>query len=351
MMQRFYRTVAGASPYAKSVMLLPGRLPTPIIYFISVIAMKGISLITLPIVAAYLPAAEYGDYDVVVSFIEFFNLILGFAVGATLIRFASTAPDDKSSRAVAAELTGTTLALALAVGIPLLIFAPAITDWLSIRVDPTALRVILAGVVLTSMIELPLFWLRLKDRALSYFAVIILRTLAQAGFMWLALAMGYGAAGILIVNGAIMISVAAVLLFLQYRETGISLSDSALRQIIVYGLPIVGADLAMYGLGNCNKLFMPGHVPSETIAHFALAARIALIISLATAPFDLWWAPKRIAALTKPDGLELGARMWGIGTALVIVAGTGVALGGPLLLHAVVPAGRHLLDLFPGLGD
>ena len=149
--------------------------------------------------------------------------------------------------------------------------------------------------------------------------------------------MGYGAAGILIVNGAIMISVAAVLLVLQYRETGISLSDTALRQIIVYGLPIVGADLAMYGLGNCNKLFMPGHVPSETIAHFALAARIALIISLATAPFDLWWAPKRIATLTQPGGLELGARMWGIGAALVIVAGTGVALGGPLLLHVLFP--------------
>ena len=338
MIQRFYRALSGASPYAKSILLLPGRLPTWVIYFVSVIATKGISLITLPIVAAYLPAAEYGDYDVAVSFIEFVNLILGFAVGATLIRFASTAGGEQSSRQVAAELTGTTLTLAIIVGVPLVIFGPVITDWLSIRVDATALRVILAGVVLTSMIELPLFWLRLKDRALSYFAVIIVRTLAQAGFMWLALAMGYGAAGILIVNGAIMISVAAVLLFMQYRETGIAISQTALRQIIVYGLPIVGADLAMYGLGNCNKLFMPGHVDSTTIAHFALAARVALIISLATAPFDLWWAPKRIATLTQEGGLELGARMWGIGTALVIFAGTGVALGGPLLIHLLFPA-------------
>lgn len=332
-----HNTFASAARIISPLHLSLARLPTPVIYLISVVATKAVSLITIPIMAAYLSPADYGDYDVAVSFIEFILLTLGLAIGATLIRFASTAENEEAARQCARELVGTALCIVIVFGIPVIYYGPILLDQLGIRTNHFALRILIAGAAISAMIELPLFWLRLKDRAITFFTVVLARTLAQALLTWFILSQGFGVPGVMISNGLVLLAIAAVLLFMQIRDTGIAVSRSALGHIIFYGLPIVGADLAMFGLGNANKLFMPPYVSSETIAHFGLAARLALIVSLATTPFDLWWIPKRIASLTQPGGLELGARMWGNGIAITILAATAVALGAPIIVHLLLP--------------
>jgi O-antigen/teichoic acid export membrane protein len=184
---------------------------------------------------------------------------------------------------------------------------------------------------------LPLFWLRLKNRAGVFFLVVMARTLSQALLMLIMLTNGYGVPGLMAGNGAALLVLAGALLVMQTRDTGIAFSPRALRWISTYGLPIVGAELAMFALGNCNRLFMPGHIAPEVIAHFGLAARIALITALATAPFELWWFPKRIAVLDEAGGLATSARMWGLGVGIIILAGTCLALTGPVLVHVLFP--------------
>lgn len=361
------QTIAGASRLLSPVRLNLLRLPSPIIYLVSVVATKAVSLITIPIMAAYLTPAEYGDYDVAVSFVEFVLLTLGLAIGATLIRFASTATTEEAARQCARELVGTALCIVIIFGGPVIYYSPFILDRLGIQTDHLALRFLIAGAAVSAMIELPLYWLRLKDRALTYFAVVMGRTFFQALLTWFILSQGYGVPGMMITNGAVLLAIAAILLFMQIRDTGIAVSNQALKRILIYGLPIVGADLAMFGLGNANKLFMPPYVASETIAHFGLAARLALIISLATAPFDLWWVPRRIASLAAPGGLDLSARMWGFGIAIIILASTAVALGAPIIVHLLLPAsyagaiayigplviiqGMHIATIFSNVGS
>ena len=337
MMQRIYRSISGYSPSGFLDRAKRLQVPAPVIYLVSVVASKAVSLVTLPIMAAYLPPAKYGNYDVIISFVEFFVLVFGLAIGATLIRFASTAGDEAGARRCARELVGTALAIGIVFGIPIVIVSPYWLDSIGIQTNHTALRVLVASITVAAMIELPLFWLRLQNRAGMFFVVVMARTLAQALLMWLVLSNGYGVPGLMIANGSALLILAGALLYMQFRDTGISVSLRALRQIATYGLPIVGAELAMFGLGNCNKLFMPGHVPPEVIAHFGLAARIALITSLATSPFELWWVPKRISVLGEPGGLELSARMWGLGIAIILLAASALALGGPMIIYILFP--------------
>lgn len=338
MKQRVLQTIAGASRIVAPAKHSLSRIPSPIIYLISVVATKAVSLITIPIMAAYLSPADYGDYDVAVSFIEFILLTLGLAIGATLIRFASTAETEEAARQCARELVGTALCIVVVFGIPVVYYGPFMLDSLGIQMDHLALRFLIAGAAVSAMIELPLYWLRLKDRALTFFTVVMARTIAQAFLTWLVLSQGFGVPGMMIANGSALLIISAILLALQISDTGIGVSQQATIRIITYGLPIVGADLAMFALGNANKLFMPPYIASETIAHFGLAARLALIISLATTPFDLWWMPRRIAALSAPGGYALGARMWGIGIAIIVLAATAVAIGSPIIVHLLLPS-------------
>ena len=49
---------------------LAGRLPPAVAYIVSVLLDKGFSVLTIPLVATYLPPNRYGQLDVAVSVIE-----------------------------------------------------------------------------------------------------------------------------------------------------------------------------------------------------------------------------------------------------------------------------------------
>lgn len=315
------------------------RLPSAVIYAISVFAEKAVSLIMLPITAAFVLPAAYGAYDVAVSVIEFLTVIMAMAIGPTVIRFASTAQSEHESTEATAELFGTSLFAAAVAAVPLMIMTPYAVEALGVEVHHTAFRILTAAVITQVCVEVPLVWIRLKDRARQFLVLVLGRTLAQSILMTSVLVMGYGVPGIMASNGIVLFGFSAVLLYFQARDTGLKISKRAALRIVTYGLPIVGSALAMFALGNLNRFVLPGIVSTETIAHFGLASRLAIIVWLLLYPFELWWQPKRIAALKEPGGLDLSARMWGLGFGLLLFSSLGLSLFGPVLIVAILPAG------------
>jgi O-antigen/teichoic acid export membrane protein len=313
------------------------RLPTPVVYALSVGLEKSFSLVTIPLMAAYLPPSEFGDYDVAIAFVEFAGLIAALGLTDQLVRFASTADNEADARRCMRELLGSALLTAFALGL----LTQALAGWavsaLSIQMDTGAMRALLLAACATSLISLPLMWLRLKEDAGAFMMLVVGRTLLQVAGLWIALHMGYGAEGVMVSNAVVLLLFAAFLTVLQLRKTGAALSPARLAQVVNYGAPIVGGALAMFALGNANRLFLPDHVSSDDIGLYGLAMRIALATWLLVYPFQLWWNPKRISALRQPGGLEYSARAWGIGVGVLIFSATGVGLAGPALIALAFP--------------
>ena len=314
------------------------NLPSPAVYALSVGLEKGVSLFMIPLVAAFVPPDAYGRFDVAVSLVEFVSLIAQLGIGFTLIRFASIAETEAEARLCGSELLGNCLLLALIWAVVVQLLAVPLASALSIEVDMWALRAILLAATMLGLIDLPLMWLRLKDRALLYMAYVLTRAIFQLVVVIVVLNMGYGITGMLYTNAAIQILFAAALVVLQWRETGVRLSFPRFQQMLRYGVPLVGAGLAMFALGNANRLFLPGHVPEEAIGHFGLAARLALAAWLLMYPFDLWWHPKRIAALVEPNGLDRSRQVWGIGFSIMVFGALAVGLTAPLFIEFAFPA-------------
>lgn len=306
-------------------------------YIVSVAFDKGFSIITIPLVAGYLVPADYGRLDVAVSLIEFIGLVMSFGMGETLIRFAGTAEDVDTRRKAGAELVGAALLVAAVLGAGLQIAAPWIASWLTISVGTGALRAALLGATLTALVEMPLVWVRLQGRVDLFLAFTATRSMVQVLLMWLVLKAGLGADGILIANGGVVVVIATLLGAQQLRDTGIALSVIALKRVASYGVPIVGAMLAMFALGSLNRWFMSGTVPDSEIAFFGLAFKLALAAPLLLQPFALWWNPRRIAVLNGPGGLEESARAWGLGFSVLAVSALGVALIGPAFIELMLP--------------
>ena len=313
------------------------RLAPPLAYAASVAVDKGFSIVSIPLLAAYLMPSDYGRLDVAISLIESAGLVMSFGMADTLVRFAGMAHSETERKRCISELLACALLLTFAIGAALQLAAPWLADTFKISISTTALRWGLFGATLTALIELPLMWLRLADRAGLFLAITGVRSAIQVMAMWLVLRAGYGADGILIANGMTILVLSCLLTAWQIAETGLAFSVVALRRIVNYGVPLVLAALAMFALGSCNRLFLSGQVADSEIAFLGLATKLALAAPLLFQPFNLWWGARRFTALGEPDGLEQSAWAWGLGYSMLIVSALGVCMVGPVFIELAFP--------------
>lgn len=313
------------------------RLPPPVAYASSVIIERLFSFITIPLTAAYVTPAQYGQYDLTVSVIEFFSVILALGLADCVIRFGTTSATQSGQQQVWSEFLGVGLLFSVVLGVAAQLSLPFIGAMLHLKGDLLALRCSIAAVAFGGLVDASLCWIRFKGRSDLYFCFVALRALALACATTAALVAGFGVQGIMISNAALMTAFSLIAGGWVVRETGISLSPSRLRQLIVYGGPLVGGGLLMFMLGSCNRWFLPGHVTDMDIAYLGLASRLAMLVALAFAPFVLWWGPKRINALLQPGGQRTTETVWGNGFATLILGAVAVSLAGPIFIELLLP--------------
>ena len=313
------------------------RLPPPVAYIISVLFEKGFALITIPLMAAHLTPRDYGRLDVAVSLIEFIGLVMSFGMGDTLVRFAATASGTKDQKRCAAELLTGALLIAAVFGLAVQLAVPAIAQALNINVSISALRWALLGATLSALVDMPMVWMRIQGRAGPYALYMGARSLLQVILMWLALTAGWGSDGILIANGTAVLAFTGIVAGGMIAQTGLAFSWRALKQIGNYGVPLVFASLAMFALGSCNRWFLSGNVPDADIGYLGLATKLALAAPMLLQPFALWWNPRRIAALSRPGGIEESTWAFGLGYSVLIISALGVALTGPIFIQFALP--------------
>ena len=312
------------------------RLPPSIIYAIAIVVTRAFSFITIPLMAAYVDVAHYGQFDVAVSLVEAVTLIAGLGIAAQLIRFGSIEETDGGQQIVAKELLGVSLATFVVFALLVQLAAGTMAEQFELEMGLMALRMQLLAGTTAALVELPLMWTRMKDRAWVYFIFSVARTIVGVILMWWVLQAGYGIDGVMIANGIVMTLSSILLAGALWLETGVSLNWRRFIQVLHYGGPIVGATLCMFALGNANRLFMTGVVDDVVIGHFGLAFRFAIAAYLLYAPFELWWLPKRIAILKEPDGLQRSAEYWSLGYAILLLGAGAICLTAPIFIEVAL---------------
>ena len=310
-------------------------------YALSVALGKGLSLVTLPVLARHLPPEDFARLDMAASVIEPVGLIAGLALADTLFRFAQA--DDTARKAVMRRLLGLGLLIAFAlcvlvqiVVVPLILTRPNMPGEI-------ALRAILAAASFGGLIELPLAFLRLHGKPLGFLGFVAARSLGQAGLLIVLLQSGYGVDALLMGNALLDGLIITALLLTLPKGIGRAFDASVpgIPDIARYGGPLLLGGLAMFVLGACDRWFLAGAVEPTKLAHYALAAKLALALALAMQPFALWWYPRRLAVLNAPDGAQKTARFWFIGLAL-IGASAVLAMGAArVLVLGFLPESYH----------
>ena len=313
-----------------------GQTSSMAIYGLSMLMLKGFSLVTIPLYARYLGPAEYGKLDIVVSVIEFVGLCASLGLADTLYRFASSGNDLDRAKAEG-QVFGSGLIGALVIAFIVQLFVPFIHIFFGMTVAIVPLRAGLFAATITGLVELPLAWMRLHNHPLRYLSFVTGRSLSQIMLTWILLRQGHGAAAILYATSAINLASVTVFATLSARSCRLVFSSTGFANMAHYGLPLVGGGLAMYALGTFDRLFLARAVTAQDIGHYAIAAKLALATALFIQPLALWWYPKRIAVLREPDGIARNAKVWNLGFTILMAGASFAALSLPLFIQFGLP--------------
>jgi O-antigen/teichoic acid export membrane protein len=310
-------------------------------YALSIVATRAIGLIMVPYVTRQLSTGEYGAIELMNTITDVATTVLAFGQVDALFRFVAAERDDADRRRVAAEAFGLVLGLAAVAILAMQALAPPIEILLAHQVPSLALRFLLVTVALEGAIEVPLAWLRFRERSQFYVAIIIGRAALQAALVFVMLEAGAGVPGVMAASLIAAATTATVMIVAQCLDTGIRFNRNTAARLLHYGAPLIFSGLGGFVLGTFDRILLARAVPVSAVAIYAIAYKVAILTPQLFQPFAMWWFPRRIQLLLEPDGALRSARTVTFGLTFLYWLGFGVATGGVPLIRLMTPPDYH----------
>lgn len=311
-----------------------------IYYALGLVATKIVSLIVLPIMTHLITPVEYGNLEILLTFINLALIVLGFGLSEALFRFGGMARSRKFMNKVCANAAMLALIIGVLLCSPIIIFAPQVSKLLPGNI--TTLQVIYLGLALIpcNVLAIQLDWLRLKDDARQFVLVSFFRSLLQAILLLSALYAGYGVTGIMFATAVTTILTLAYFLLFQ-MDAPLEFNKPVQKKLFFYGLPLSFNGMAEFILMSLSNWWLAYDVGAAAMAPFALAMKFAIMISFFIYPFYMWWGPERYKHLETQEDKKYTALMSEMGVAVSYFGAYLVSLGGGLIILWFIPDSYH----------
>jgi len=314
------------------------KIHQAIYYGLGILLMKSVSLIMLPIVTFYLTPAQYGALELMLSFSNFATLIVGFGLVDGLYRFVGMNDEPQNENMIIANF----ITLALIIGLISLVIgmclAPLIITFLTAGITLFDMQLLVIMFSFEGCIAIPLAWLRMKEKAASFFILTTAKVVIQACISWFLLRQGLGISAILWGGLISILLLALTLLYMQIRETGINLNFKLVPQILSYGYPLVLSSLAAFALNGADWWMVAAVSSEHELGLYSLAKKLATISIILMQPFCMWWFARRFEELKKSNGLDIVASTTSLGLALMLCFATLICLSSPIAMNYFIDA-------------
>ena len=329
---------------------LSNGLKQSLLYGSSIALMKGVSLLMLPFIANHLSTEEFGRLEVISTIAIIGSILVGMGLDNTLFRFAGAAKTTQQRNKIAADIFSLTLIIGFSFGIAAWVSSEFIAAWLPGNTSEYEIRLVLFMLALEGCISIPLGWLRMNNRAISFFFASTGRALTHSILVVIQLSLGNGVEGILEAGLIAAVLQTLVLSYLHIKDTGLSISLQTGKQSFIYSLPIVGSGLVAFALNGLDRWILVEHTSLTDVAEFGVAAKFALAMVLMMQPFSMWWSPRRFKILQDINGREEVTRYISLGMILALIIAVFVGLASPLLINWLLPdtyinAGQYAVGL------
>ncbi|MBU0701851.1 oligosaccharide flippase family protein [bacterium] len=283
-----------------------------VVYGIGNIVGRLMGFLMIPVYTRYLSPKEYGLIEILDLNVCIISavLIAGFAASLSKYYFYYKKEDDRkevvSSALIFNVLTGFLGSLILFVfsrQFSLVFFKTDIYTYY--------FQLSFITLIFEACLSTPFAYLRVKEVSILYVTISILRMfLGLVLNIYFIVFLHMGILGVLYSGIIVGVISSLCLIYYTIKDVGISFSYSKLKEMFVFGVPLIPADLGMYLLNYLDRLFLNKFCSLGIIGVYALGCKLGMILnSLIGQPFTMIWVAFRFEIAEREDAKEIYARI------------------------------------------
>ncbi len=310
------------------------------LYLAGNLAAKAIGFVMIPFYARYLSTEEYGAANLIELAITLVSISFGIqSFGPALTRITNDQPDTSIRRATMSTTLICTIVLSGVVALLAIAAAGPIAAAINLGAKVGVLRLALAAMFFSSIVEIVLIYERMQNRVrfyLTYTTTVLVISLSLN-----ILLIGVARLGVegFVLSKLIVVFFCSIFLVLRtIRGVGMAWRADLARALARFGGPLIISAACYFGIHFSDRLFL-AHVSRAEVGVYALAYNFAFLISTIFGDsFNKVWGVS-FYSLASDAGWQ--GRFVQVGRWLVIVLGAGaigISLFGRDVLVLMVPA-------------
>jgi O-antigen/teichoic acid export membrane protein len=189
------------------------------------------------------------------------------------------------------------------------------------------------------MMGVSMGYLRLQNRATTFVALGLLKSLVQLGCVMLLLGvLGWDLTGVFVGTLVANTIVGGGVVLHLLRATGIRFQGAAARDLVRFGLPLVVTQVATFFTTFGDRYFLQDAVGEAAVGLYALAYSFGfLLFQLGYQSFDQVWGPRRFEIANREDAGVVLRRVFILMNVLLVTAAVGISVFVSDLLRIMSP--------------
>ena len=314
-----------------------------LVYGLSGAVLQLVGLVTLPVYARQFSPAEYGVIEL--ASVTFAALIIAVdaGLGAAMQREYFDTPDDDHDGRVAVTSTATTASVALAtvIAVPMIVAREPLAQWLFRDSGYSDVVVIVALSVATGTVAIflrDIMRLRFQPWRFAVSALVAGVVAAVVGVTWVVWFDGGVSAvmaGFLAGQAASAVyGLSAVRGFIGWR-----FSLRLLRRLAAFGLPLVPAGAALWGVAFVDRVLLARLDGLASVGEYAVGTRFASVLFFVVGAFGTAYIPFLYSTHAEEPERELAlrARILTYGSVLFVGLALALALSAREIAAVIAP--------------
>jgi O-antigen/teichoic acid export membrane protein len=236
--------------------------------------------------------------------LDVISIVAGAQIAIGIFRYYYKAETETARNAVVSTSFSVLAASYLTLGVATFLAAP----WLSSLVFDTGehvglIRLAAMSLAASSLSIAPLTFFRVQERSRLFVTAQLARASLQVALNLLFLVrFDMGVEGVFLANLVASLVVGAVLAGMLVRSVGLHFSRDATRDLLRYGVPLIGTQLATFAVTFGDRYFLQAAADTGVVGLYSLAYQFGfLLAAVGYLPFEMIWEPVRFEIARRVD--------------------------------------------------
>ena len=315
-----------------------------LIYSLGVVLSKAVSFFMLPIYTRFLTPADYGVMELIEMTLDIISIAAGAQIAIGIFRYYHKAQSEAERNAVISTSFMVLAVSYCAIGALTFAMAPWLSELVFDTQDNTGLIRLAASSLAASGFSIaPLTALRVREKSTLFVFSQLGKLLIQICLnLYFLVVLEMGIRGVFIANLIASAIMGSILGSLLIRNIGLHFSRQATRELVRYGLPLVGTQIATFAVTFGDRYFIQAAADTTAVGIYSLAYQFGFILgAIGYMPFEMIWQPIRFEIAEHSDRDSIYARSFIYLNLLLISAALGLSLFASDVLYLMATPAFH----------